>query len=60
LEYFVVYDNNDYAIAYLDNKKELSEFSGKRMRDINYLFNKYGVVHFLKNHKMYFIYRFFC
>ena len=36
--FYVLYDLNDNIIVYLDNIKELSNFNGLRVKDINYKF----------------------
>ncbi len=36
--FYVLYDLNDNIIVYLDNIKELSNFTGLRVKDINYKF----------------------
>ena len=38
MEYYVIYDINDNIVVYLDNVKALSEFTGLRVKDINYKF----------------------
>lgn len=36
--FYVLYDLNDNIIVYLDNINELSNFTGLRVKDINYKF----------------------
>lgn len=38
MKYFVLYDLNDNIVVYLDNINELSNFTGLRIKDINYKF----------------------
>jgi len=39
-DYFVVYDMKDNIVCYLHNIYDFSDFTGIRIRDINYKFNK--------------------
>lgn len=40
MEYYAIYDMNDYILAYIDGIEELSCFTGLRIKDINYKFKK--------------------
>lgn len=39
MNYFIVYDINDFVVCYLNNIYELCVFSGLRIKDVNYKFN---------------------
>lgn len=43
--YFVVYDNNDNIVAYIDNIEELSCFVKRRKRQLKYKFTKQNCVY---------------
>lgn len=56
--YFVVYDLNDNLICYIETKKELSFFTGLRLKDINYKFKNKNWVLFKRNKQLLKIYKF--
>lgn len=58
LEYYLIYDLNDNLIAYIDTKKELSNFTGLRIKDINYKFKQKNHIYSFLNKKIYVIYKF--
>ena len=59
MAYYIVYDINDNICFYAENNKELSNITGIRSKDINYLFKNKEYIKTIINHNFYKIYRFF-
>lgn len=42
IEYYVLYDNNDYPISYFENYTELTRVLNYSYKNLNYRFKKFG------------------
>ncbi len=58
MEYYVIYNLNDDIVAYIDTKKELSNFTGLRIKDINYKFKNRKFINVVINEAFYKVYNF--
>lgn len=60
MEYYVIYKNDD-LIAYCDNIYELCDFSGLRIKDVNYKFKhaKDNVININVDKSRFKVYKFF-
>lgn len=60
MNYYVVYDVSDFIICYLNNIYELCNFSGLRIKDVNYKFKraKDNVININVNNARYKVYKF--
>lgn len=58
-EFYVIYDLKDNIVAYADDKKELSNFTGLRSRDVNFRFKNRHFILTTINGFLYKVYRFF-
>ena len=58
MEYYVIYDLNDNLLWYIDNKFELSKFTGLELKRINYRFKNVNYINHYFNNILCRIYKF--
>ena len=59
MEYYVIYDNNDNIIAYIDNLEELSSYTNFKKKYLKFHFKNRNYLNYIYDNSYRKIYKFF-